>query len=252
MRALKQWLCLVCFVCAALDANAHDASAEHKQYAALVAFSGLKTGDKVAHFLPGSDDFDAVFCAVVGAAGHVYTISAPIVNPSADAIAQSKVAACGNLSTILLKSRNFPAPELYDSVGDPGAVYEYYQPRLPVESFIAPEPLDMIVIADRYHDLHNKTFGAPNLTFVNSALFKALKAGGILIVQDYAAQPAVGRRDAATLQRIAADSVKQEVTSAGFEFVSESKAPNDSSGLSVARDQTPNKADRFLLKFRKP
>jgi len=242
--------CAGCLVATAVPfTQAAEISAANE--ASIIAFAGLNPGDKVAQFLPPSGEFIQVLCKAVGNTGHVYAISAPATPAKIDAESEQR-AACSNATAGILKSRNFPAPELYDAVGDPGAVYEYYQSRLPVESFVAPEPLDMILIADRYHDLHNKTFGTPNLTFVNTALFMALKSGGMLIVQDYAAKRASGMRDAAVLHRIEADYVKREVTTAGFEFVAESAALSDGSDLHTVNAHAVNKADRFLLKFRKP
>jgi predicted methyltransferase len=131
-------------------------------------------------------------------------------------------------------------------------VYEYYASRLPVESFVAPDPLDLIWIADRYHDLHNKTFGAVNVTFVNTALLKALKPGGSLIVEDYVAKQGSGARDAENLHRMDVEWVKREMATAGFEFVGESQALHNTNDRRTDNAHAIEAADRFVLKFRKP
>jgi len=223
----------------------------------VIAFTELKPGDRIAELLPDIGDFTRIFCELVGAAGHVYAITAPASSIAKDAHAklaeESTDLACTNVTAFTLQPRNFPAPELYNSSDDPGTVYEYFTQRLPIESFVAPEPLDLIWVAGNYHDLRTKRFGSPNMTWVNSAFLKALKSGGVLIVEDYATTAESGARDTGTLHRIDPQQVKAEVIAAGFEFVAESKAT-----YGADESQTPNirgphdKTDRFLFKFRKP
>jgi predicted methyltransferase len=243
--------------------------------AEVIAFAGLKPGDKVADFLPAAGYFTRIFCDVVGDAGRVYAISVPHDRPTgvlpvrkedAKRDAKGKApaaveepaseplgATCTNVTANVLQSRNFPAPEFHSDSDDPGWVYDYYQSRLPVESFVAPEPLDMIWISGSYHALHNKDFGSPNLVHVGTALLSALKPGGILMIEDHAAKAGSGARHTAALHRVDPEQVRKEAIAAGFEFIGESDA------LRRADDpQTTNahamhdKADRFLLKFRKP
>jgi predicted methyltransferase len=184
----------------------------------VIAFSGLKPGDKIAEFLPVDGSFTKVFCEALGDAGHVYVIAL-------SATTVESYATCSNVSTHILKSRNFPAPELYNSSDDPGAVYEYYVSRLPVESFVAPEPLDIIWVSRAYDALHGKEYGSPNMRYVASALLSALKPRGVLVIDGSAA---------AGIEKI-----KQEMLAAGFAFVGGSRAQS-------------GKAERYLLKFLKP
>jgi predicted methyltransferase len=224
--------------------------------AEVIAFAGLKRGDKVVDFMPGRGYFTKIFCKAVGDTGHVYAISIPRATPSATNNAQVQPAvsdSCTNVTASTLKSRNFPAPELHSDSDDPGWVYEYYQSRLPAESFVAPEPLDMIWTSENYHDLHNSGFGSPNMQWVNTALLLALKPGGILIVEDHAAQSGSGARDTATLHRIDVEQVKKEVIDAGFVFVDESPVLRNAEDPHTAKaHEMHDKTDRFLLKFRKP
>jgi predicted methyltransferase len=243
-----QRLILCCVACATLSL----AVAADTRLSELIAFAEVKSGSKVAHFLPTSDEYINSICRIVGDTGHVYAISVPLVVESHNDKTIESSLACQNITAITLRSRNYPAPELYDAGGDPGAVYEYYASRLPVESFVAPEPLDLIWIAGRYHDLHNKTFGAVNMAFVNAALFKALQPGGVLIVEDYSAKPGSGARDTANLHRIDVDLVKKEMAAAGFEFVNESSVLRNVDDRRTDNAHAIEAADRFLLKFRKP
>ena len=182
----------------------------------LITFASIKPGDKVADFMPDGGDFTRLFCKVVGDAGHVYVIGVPqLAAPSASEVAGD----CHNVTTSNLKSRLVPAPELHDD-SDPGYVYEYWSSSPAAENFTAPEPLDVIWTSDNYRDLHNKAFGSPDMSRVNTALLAALKPGGLLLIEAHAVKQ-----------------VRQAVTEAGFEFAGE---------LHEGADK------RTVLKFRKP
>jgi len=228
--------------------DTHHKIAEDKMVEAL-AFAEVRPGDKVADFLPSTGHLASALCQAVGSDGHVYSISAPEKPPPT----QSSDESCVNGTTITLRPRNFPAPELHSDSDDPGWVYEYWSQRSPVESFAAPEPLDMIWIADSYHELHLKDLGSPTIPWVNTALLLALKPGGLLIVEDFAAVASSDPRHIKRLHRIAAKQVVQEITSAGFELVGESALLRRSDDRHTAdAHQMGERADRFLLKFRRP
>ena len=225
----------------------------------VIAFAGLKPGDAVADFMPGRGYFTKIFCKVVGDAGHVYAIAMPSNRPAAanaptdEPAAESVGGSCTNVTASVLRSRNYPAPELHSDSDDPGWVYEYWASRLPAESFVAPEPLDMIWTAENYHDLHNKSSGSPNMLLVGTALLAALKPGGTLMIEDHAASAGSGARDTAALHRIEPEQVKKEMLLAGFEFVGESKLLLHAEDPHTAKaHEMHDKTDRFVFKFRKP
>ena len=225
--------------------------------AEVIAFAGIKPGDKVADFMPGGGYFTRIFCKLVGDAGHVYAIVVPrpatAPAPTAPAVTEPAGGeACTNVTTSSLKMRLIPAPELHDD-SDPGWVYEYWSSSPAAENFVAPEPLDVIWTSENYHDLHNKAFGSPDMLKVDTGLLTALRPGGVLIVEDHAAARGSGARDTASLHRIAAEQVKREVLEAGFEFVGESKVLRHGNDPHTANaHDMHDKTDRFLLKFRKP
>lgn len=240
--------------------RARDAN---RKPAEVIAFAGIKPGDKVADFMPGKGYFTHIFCKAVGDNGHVYAISIPVNRPATTpasanqsdkpAITQASNDACTNITAITLHTTNYPAPELHSSSDDPGWVYEYWTSRLPAESFTAPEPLDVIWTSENYHDLHNKSFGSPDLSLVDQALLKALKPGGILMIEDHTAAAGSGARDTETLHRIDVELVKQEVIAAGFEFVGASAVLHHADDPHTAKaHEMHDQTDRFLLKFRKP
>ena len=74
---------------AAAVADTHRPDADTKRDASrkpaeVLAFSGVKPGDKVFELLPGGGYFTRLFSKAVGPGGHVYAV-APTVNPETGA-----------------------------------------------------------------------------------------------------------------------------------------------------------------------
>ncbi|WP_295685976.1 hypothetical protein [uncultured Nevskia sp.] len=225
--------------------------------AEVIAFAGIKPGDKLADLMPGRGYYTRIFCKLVGDGGHVYAIAVPFKRSGplpADKPAEAVVGEpCGNVTATSLQPRMVPAPELWSSSDDPGGVYEYWAKSPAAENFTAAEPLDVIWTSENYHDLHNPAFGSPNLLTVGIALLNALKPGGILIVEDHAAEPGSGARDTETLHRIDPAEVKRELLAAGFAFVAESPVLRHADDPHIVKAHAMHdRTDRFLLKFRKP
>jgi predicted methyltransferase len=131
--------------------------------AEVIAFAGIKPGDKIADLMPGNGYFTRIFCKVVGDTGHVYAIAVPSGGPSAKPAAEMLAQDCGNVTVSTLQAEMRSAPELWSSSDDPGVVYEYASLTPAAENFAAPESLDLIWTSENYHDLHNERFGAPNM-----------------------------------------------------------------------------------------
>jgi predicted methyltransferase len=230
-------------------------AAEPLSSSEVAAFAGLKPGDKVANFLPASGELVRFLCNAVGATGHVYAISAPaeLATESPAAEGDALVGAdCPNLTASVLRAKSMPAPELHSDSDDPGWVYEYWSVRAPVETFVAPEPLDVLLIADRYHALHAAAYGSVSPIRVGATWLAALKPGGILVIEDYAAAPGSGARDAVALHRFDSEQVKREMAAAGFELVDESNALRNPHDRHRTNGHSTDPSDRFLLKFRRP
>jgi len=198
--------------------------------AELMAFAGIKAGDKVADLLPGGGYFTRLFSKSVGAKGTVYAMANPkapaaTTDPAAAVIAIAAEAGYSNVKVVSLDMTKPAAPEL----------------------------VDVVWTSLNYHDLQNR----PNadLGAFNKMVFNSLKPGGVYIVIDHAAEKGSGKRDTSTLHRIDADFVKAEVQAAGFKLEAESTLlanAADNRKAVVRETGIRGKTDQFVLKFRKP
>lgn len=218
---------------AVADAGRPDADKQRdadRKPAEVIAFAGIKKGDHVAELLPGGGYFTRIFSKVVGDQGVVYAL-APPRRPNAPADAPDPAAA---VTAIAADYKNVKVATL-------GA------------DKLAPEPVDVVWTSLNYHDVHNR----PNadLAAFNKGVFDALKPGGTYIVIDHAAEAGSGVRDTSTLHRIDVETVKTEVTAAGFKLEGHSDVLKNAQDPHTAgvRDATiRGKTDQFVLKFIKP
>ena len=123
------------------------------------------------------------------------------------------------------------------------------------DRFAVPERLDLVWTAQNYHDLHDTFMKPTDIAALNAAIFRALKPGGVFIVIDHAAESGSGLRDTETLHRIDPQSIREEVTAAGFVFEGESavlRNADDSHLLRVFDPAIRHRTDQVVLKFRKP
>ncbi len=199
--------------------------------AEMLAFAGVKPGDKVVDLIPGGGYFTRLFSAAVGAKGTVYAF-----DPAEFAQFSKK-----------------PLPAN-------GAPWDPSRPNVtfligPVNSFSTPQPVDIVWTAQNYHDLHDDFAKPADLAQINKAVFKALKPGGVYIVLDHAALAGSGLSATNTLHRIDPATVKAEVEAAGFKYEGETRAvrnPADPLTAKVFDPSIKGKTDQFVFKFRKP
>jgi predicted methyltransferase len=190
----------------------------HRKPAELVAFAGIKAGDKVAEISPGKGYYTRILSKVVGPEGKVYVVNA----------------------------RNFtelPADKNYGNI---------VVDEAPLAQFATPEPVDVVWTTENFHDFHNPR-AKLDMKAVDKAIFDALKPGGVFILTDHAAAAGHGADDVATLHRIDPEFVKKEVESVGFKLEDQSNmlanAKDDhTQPVFKLHDQT----DIFVFKFRKP
>lgn len=210
----------------------HRAADERRKPAELIAFSGLKPGDRVLDLIPGDGYWTRLFSTIVGPSGRVYAVWP---KNYAD-VAQ------GNVKT------------LREIAASPG----YANVRVDVQPspiLTAPEPLDMVWTSQNYHDYPDEFMGRIDPAQLNRAVFAMLKPGGTWFIVDHAAAAGSGMRDTESLHRIDPAIVRQQVEAAGFEFVGESPVlhnPADTRELPVFDPSVRGRTDQFVMRFRKP
>jgi predicted methyltransferase len=208
--------------------EADTARDSDRKPAEVVAFSGLKPGDKIADLNPGGGFYTRIFAKVVGAQGKVYGL--------------------------VPKSSLERRPEAGDAIK---AIAEHssnvmFHP-VSITAIETPEPLDMVWTSNNYHDFKNRDAGVTDV--MNKSVFNALRPGGIYIVTDHAAAAGSGGRDTNTLHRVDPALVKQEVIAAGFVLDGESDVLHsaaDDHTSKVFEKGMRGHTDRFVLRFRKP
>jgi predicted methyltransferase len=222
------------YVTAAVADTGRDADRDadaRRHLAEVVAFSGVKPGDKVVDLIPGGGYFTKVFSKIVGPKGHVFMIwpNEYAKEAQPDPVKNEALATSGypNTSVIL----------------QPGA------------AFATPEPVDLVFTAQNYHDYPDKFMGKIDPMVFNRAVYKALKPGGVFLVIDHTAEAGSGLRDTDTLHRIDPTIVKSQVVAAGFVFEGDSKVlrnPDDDLKKLVFDKSIRGHTDQFVFKFRKP
>jgi predicted methyltransferase len=120
----------------------------------------------------------------------------------------------------------------------------------PLPPELAADRFDLVTLMFNYHDLGH--LGVDRAA-MNSAIFKALKPGGVFVVADHAGRPGTGISEAGTLHRIEEAFLRQEVEAAGFKVLASGdflRNPNDPRDKNTP--DPPQPKDEFVLKFVKP
>ncbi len=201
--------------------------------AEVIAFAGLKGGDRVVDFMSGNGYFTRIFSRVVGPTGRVYAF-----------IPAQQLAKCSASETVGTRALEHDARH-----GNVEVLIDA------ADRFAVPEPVDLVWTAQNYHDLHDSFMKPIDIAATNAAIYRALKPGGVYLVIDHAAEPGSGLRDTETLHRIDPASIRAEVTAAGFVFEGESavlRNPDDSHLLRAFDPAIRHRTDQIVLKFRKP
>ena len=199
----------------------------------VIAFAGVRPGDRVIDFIPGGGYFTRVLSGVVGPKGHVYATV-----PAVAADYQAKLTA-----TIATFSQTHPNVSVEIAKG----------------GFAPPDgPVDVFWTAQNYHDLYNPmgpASGPPSLLPINKAVFAALKPGGVYLIIDHDDASGAGVSHTKSLHRIEAAVVRKDVEAAGFVFEGESgllRNPADPHTALVFDASIRGHTDQFIYKFRKP
>jgi len=205
----------------------------HRKPAQTIAFAGVKAGDLVADFMPGNAYFSRILSKLVGPTGKVYAFTP-----------EEQIKNCDPAE--IAGSRAIEHAAAYRNV---------VQLTGAVNRFSTPQKLDVIWIAQNYHDLHDSFLGPADIKLVNRTFLDALKPGGVLIIIDHAAASGSALRDTESLHRIDPSSVRHELEAAGFVFeaqLNDLRNPTDDHTRSVFDPEIRGKTDQFVYKFRKP
>jgi predicted methyltransferase len=196
----------------------------------LLAFAGVKPGQKVIDLIPGGGYWTRLFAGAVGTSGHVYGVwPSEYVKVDDDEPGPYKALAAGYPNVTMLEQ--------------------------PAAGLTAPEPVDLVFTAQNYHDYPDPFMGPTDPATLNKAVFAALKPGGAYLVIDHVAAAGSGLRDTNTLHRIDPATVKAQVTAAGFRFVGTSTLlanPADDHTKKVFDKSIRGHTDQFAYLFRKP
>jgi predicted methyltransferase len=209
------------------------ASDAQRQPEAVLAFAGVKPGDRVADFMSGGGYFTRLFSHLVGNSGHVYAFlpDEQLKNCSPDEVAGTRALEQG------------------------GANANVSVVSGPVGRFHPPEPVDVVWTSLNFHDLYDSFMGPADVPKVTQAMFEALKPGGELMVIDHVAEAGSGVRDTETLHRIDPEVIIRTVEAAGFRLEAKSELlrnPQDTHQLRVFDPAVRGRTDQVVLKFRKP
>ena len=225
---------------AALDAALEDparklhreAADARRKPADLIAFAGVKPGDKILDLIPGDGYWTRIFSKIVGPEGQVYAVW-PI---------NYARTATGNVATL----RGLAADKYY------GNIVTQVQPTT---TLTAREPLDVVWTSQNYHDYPDEFMGKADPSVLNNAAFQILKPGGTYVIIDHMAEAGSGMRDTEKLHRIDPAIVRQQVEAAGFRFAGESKVlnnPADPLNIAVFDPSIRGRTSQFAYKFVKP
>jgi len=208
----------------------HDAARKPGE---IIAFAGLKPGDRVGDFIPESGYFTRIFARVVGPAGRVYAYA-----PTEEILNCDPQESAGGIALAHDRAYSNVTVELG-----------------PVDDFTAPEALDMVWTSDNFHDLYDPFMGPAHIERVTAAVWRALKPGGVFLVVDHVAEAGSGVRDTNTLHRVDPLVIKRAVESAGFVLEAESDILRNAADTHTLRVFDPairGRTDQVVLRFRKP
>jgi predicted methyltransferase len=204
-----------------------------RQPGTVLAFAGVKPGDRVADFMSGGAYFTRLFSRIVGKTGHVYAF-----------LPEEQLKNCAPEETAGTRA-----------VEHDGSYANVSVMTGPVGRFRPPEPVDLIWTSLNFHDLYDSFMGPADVPQVTQALFDALKPGGELLVIDHVAQAGSEVRDTETLHRIDPEVIIRRAQAAGFRLEAHSDAlrnQRDTHQLRVFDAAVRGQTDQVILKFRKP
>lgn len=246
-------------IIASPDRSAADKANDVRRAPALtLAFIGVRPGAIALDLSAGGGYTTELLARAVGPTGRVYGQSAPRNSSNQP---KPGVVPEGNAAPAIARNAGNAAPPARRS--SPEALAERAKNPIVsniipvVRSFEDPVPdevkqngLDIVTLMFNYHDIGNTNV---NRTTMNRAVFSALKPGGIYVIADHSGQPGTGISQSGTLHRIEERFLREEVESAGFQFVAQGNfLRNPADPRDKNTPEPPQPKDEFFLKFVKP
>ncbi|MEY4576558.1 MAG: hypothetical protein RL701_1261 [Pseudomonadota bacterium] len=207
-----------------LDAGRHPGE--------LLTFFGVKAGQRVAEIFAGGGYTTELLARVVGKRGAVYGQNTKLV---LERFAQAP------WTERLAQPANKHVVRVDRELDDP----------FPAEA----KNLDIVFSVLVYHDT---VWQGVDRDKLNTAIFNALKPGGVYAVVDHSGRTNSGITEVETLHRIEESALRAEVERAGFKLAEESnflRNPQDARDWNDSPKAAADKrgtSDRFVLKFVKP
>jgi len=194
--------------------------------AQIVAFAGVRAGDRIVELAPGGGYYTRILARSVGPRGRVFAVVSP-------GFAQRPE----SMNRLRATVSSYPNVEIV--VSD-------------IRSLTMAQPVDLVWTSENYHDFHNGP--TADIGALNRAVLGVLRRGGVYYVEDHAA-PGTGVTATSTLHRIDPQAVRDEVRAAGFRLDAESPVLANPADPHDARSNDPSirgHTDRFAMRFRKP
>ena len=207
---------------------------ERRKPAEVLAFIGVRPGMTALDVSAGGGYTTELLARAVGPGGRVYGQSRPR-DPSRPAPARTSAMALAE------RAQKATAANIV-------AVERPFESPAPVG--LENGAFDIVTLFFNYHDFGGTGIDRARL---NTAVFAALKPGGVYVVADHAGRPGTGISESTTLHRIEESFLRREVEAAGFRL---DKAGDFLRNPADLRDrETPEPAqpkDEFVLRFVKP
>lgn len=196
----------------------------------ILAFAGIKPGQRVADFIMGGGYWTRILSPLVGPKGKVYAYQPAEFIKFRAAYGEEQKAAVSGLSNTIAIDSGFA-------------------------QFSFPEPLDAIITVQNYHDLYLAPFPKDMGATVTKKLYNALKPGGTLLVVDHVANADPDNKAPNAIHRIDPAVARKLIEQAGFRFVGKIDALRDAADgheKNVFDPAIRGKTDQFVFKFVKP
>jgi predicted methyltransferase len=196
----------------------------NRKPAETLMLAGISPGDHVIEIAGFGQYYTMLLADAVGPEGHIDVYDLPYTDRFAGEASRAFAAAHPNVT--------------------------YHQVDYNTTEF--PQGVDAVLNILYYHDLEPNSI---DTAAMNAKLLAALEPGGIYLVIDHKAEDGSAWRDAGTIHRMGVDTIREEVTAAGFELARESDLlanPDDDRTKMVFTPGVRGHTDQAVFVFRKP